>query len=329
MVPSVGLFFDVDLGLANRCFPAYTPKLSRMIHEGRLKVHTSRVYGYQWYLSTHHCLERYQITLPTPLFPLAIPPGKAWRFLPYGSFGKSSDFFYVQQAKNLHVFFVCGLKNWKISDSHIMFLIVWFQDGSYLAEFLLDKGYQVSSTHKTVYKSFVLWKQANFIILSRHHTKKLWSCDMLVCIADPSFLRVEVMMSSKTPILCLVWHKLGFMVFEGSRIRVFSRSPMDIHGYPPRGGGGGCSAGFCITLLGRHRDTLTLCSTHFKPNTTVHFESLEPHVFLNNSKSTHGRLPKPLVMCFSSTVWHFNFFDLLSTLTYLDPSVTEGIISLV
>ncbi len=35
---------------------------------------------------------------------------------------------------------------------------------------------------------------------------------------------------------------------------------------------------------------------------TVHLESLEPHIFLNNSRSTHRRLPKPLVMCFSSTV---------------------------
>ena len=32
---------------------------------------------------------------------------------------------------------------------------------------------------------------------------------------------------------------------------------------------GGRSAGLFITLLGQNCDTLTLCSTHFKPNTTL------------------------------------------------------------
>ncbi len=38
----------------------------------------------------------------------------------------------------------------------------------------------------------------------------------------------------------------------------------------------GCSAGFCIALLGRHRDTLTLCSTHFTPNPTLSSTEFEP-----------------------------------------------------
>ncbi len=40
--------------------------------------------------------------------------------------------------------------------------------------------------------------------------------------------------------------------------------------------GGGCLAGFCITLLGRHCDTLTLCSTHFEPNATLYSTEFVP-----------------------------------------------------
>ncbi len=39
------------------------------------------------------------------------------------------------------------------------------------------------------------------------------------------------------------------------------RPQQGVCGTHPRGGGGR-SAGFCITLLGRHCDNLTLCSTH-------------------------------------------------------------------
>ncbi len=58
--------------------------------------------------------------------------------------------------------------------------------------------------------------------------------------------------------------------------------------------GGGCLVRFCITLLGKHCDTLTLCSTHFVPNAT-----LSSTVFA--SKSIPYTLNRKSLTCFVRT----------------------------